>query len=314
MSRRQLQGRCSHFVGWMLMIALFGFGAAAVAAPIDQREIVLSANVRIENRGDENVAEQVVSLTIPGDISDQQKVLSITVPGQPELDVFIHPNQVDKFMMFYSSLPAHSVKEHTAQFRIRLTRFDYKWLRGNVADAGNSNFLRPTTYVESTAPEITDLANQIVASQVGDEALLLAAYRYPQQALRYRLIDNRGALFALRNGYGDCTEYAALFAALARAMDFPARLTSEFNFSGSGEFSQPNHHAAEVFLGGQWIPVDPNLGTDINSDYGFGVTGLHKVVLKRDGSWVWSSSSQGVTKAYRDANIAVQVRWTIQTQ
>jgi len=103
-----------------------------------------------------------------------------------------------------------------------------------------------------------------------------------------------------------------VFVALARAMGYPARLTSEFNFSEDSEFDQPNHHAAEVFMGGQWIPVDPNLGTDNKSDYGFGVTGLHKIVLKRDGSWVWSSSSRGVAKAYREGNVAVQLRWSIQ--
>jgi len=35
-------------------------------------------------------------------------------------------------------------------------------------------------------------------------------------------------------------------------------------------------------------------------------------VLKRDGSWVWSSSSRGVAKAYREGNVAVQLRWSIQ--
>ncbi len=311
MYRHQAQGWCSNIVGWMLAIVLFSVGTAWAAMPSDQREVVLSANIRMENRGDESVAEQVVSLTIPSDTSNQQKVLSITVPGQRELKIFDHPNQVDRFIMFSSMLPAHSVQEYTAQFRVRLSRFDYKRLRGNESTAGNANFLRATTYVESASAEITELANKLVASHAGDEARLWAAYRYPQQNLKYRLIDNRGAVFALRNGFGDCTEYAAVFVALARAMGYPARLTSEFNFTDDGEFDQPNHHAAEVFMGGQWMPVDPNLGTDKKSDYGFGVTGLHKIVLKRDGSWVWSTSSLGVTKAYRASQTQVNVRWTI---
>jgi transglutaminase-like putative cysteine protease len=276
--------------------------------------MVLSAHIRIENRGDENVTEQVVSLTVPTDISNQQKVLSISVPGQTALKIFDHPNQVDKFITFRSSVPAHTAQEHTAQFRVRLSRFDYKQLRGNESAAGNSNFLRSTTYVESTSSEIVDLAKKIATTHSGEEARLWAAYRYPQQNLKYQLIENRGAIFALRNGFGDCTEYAAVFAALARAMGYPARLTSEFNFSEDGTFDQPNHHAAEVFMGGQWIPVDPNLGTDKKSDYGFGTTGLHKIVLKRDGSWVWATSSRGVSKAYREANLDVRLRWFIQNQ
>lgn len=312
MYRHQALACCNNIVSWMLAIVLVSVGATSAAVANDQREVLLSAIIRMENRGDESVAEQVVSLTIPGDISNQQKVLSITVPGQREVKVFDHPNQVDRFIMFRSKLPAHSVQEHTAQFRLRLSRFDYKRLRGNESAAGNANFLRATTYVESTSTEITDLANKLLASHAGDEARLWAAYRYPQQNLKYRLIENRGAVFALRNGFGDCTEYAAVFVALARTMGYPARLTSEFNFSDDGEFDQPNHHAAEVFMGGQWMPVDPNLGTDKKSDYGFGVTGLHKIVLKRDGSWVWSSNSRGVSKTYRDANVSTQLRWLIQ--
>lgn len=314
MFRHQAQGCCSNIAARMLAIAFFSVGAAWAAAPDDQREVVLSASIRIENRGDESVAEQVVSLTIPSDISNQQKVLSMAVPGQREPKVFDHPNQVDRFIMFRSGLPAHSVQEHTAQFRLRLSRFDYKQLRGNESAAGNANFLRATTYVESTSAEIAELAKKMATSHMDDEARLWAAYRYPQQNLKYRLIDNRGALFALHNGYGDCTEYAAVFVALARAMGYPARLTSEFNFSEDSTFDQPNHHAAEVYMNDHWIPVDPNLGTDKKSAYGFGTTGWHKVVLKRDGSWVWSTSSRGVSKTYRETNVDVRLRWSIQEQ
>jgi hypothetical protein len=311
MRRRQLQGRCNGIISWLLGIAMSSFGAAWAGGHDSQRELLLSANIRIENRGGEDVAEQTVSLTIPSDINNQQKVLSISVPGQHALRIFNHPNQVDQFIVFRSKLPAHSVLEHTAQFRVRLNRFDYKRLRGNESAAGNAHFLRATTFVESTSSEIAGLAKTIMASHAGEEARLMAAYRYPQQNLTYRLIDNRGALFALHNRFGDCTEYAAVFVALARAMGYPARLTSEFNFSEDGQFDQPNHHAAEVFMGGQWVPVDPNLGTDKKSAYGFGTTGLHKIVLRRDGSWVWSTSSRGVSKVYRESQLLVTVRWTV---
>lgn len=311
MVRHQALGGCSKRIGWILSIALFCVGPAWAGGQDSQREVVLSATLRIENRGDESVAEQVVSLTIPGDISNQQSVLSVTVPGQSAQKILDHPNQVDRFITFRSRVPARSVQEHTALFHIRLSRFAYKQHRGNTSEVGNTHFLRPTTFVESTSREIAELARKTIGSFSGDEARLLAAYRYPQQHLKYREIANRGALFALHNGYGDCTEYAAVFVALARAMGYPARLTSEFNFSGDGTFDQPNHHAAEVYVNGQWIPVDPNLGIDKTSEYGFGTAGMHKIVLKRDGSWVWSGRSRGVSKTYRDSHLLLTVRWTI---
>jgi transglutaminase-like putative cysteine protease len=94
-------------------------------------------------------------------------------------------------------------------------------------------------------------------------------------------------------------------------MGVPARLTSEFLFSKHNEFSEPNHHAAEVYLDGHWIPVDPNLALESSLGYGFGRSAVSKVVLKRDGSWVWSSRVPGVSKQYRDESIDVSMHWDI---
>ena len=94
-------------------------------------------------------------------------------------------------------------------------------------------------------------------------------------------------------------------------MGYPARLTSEFNFSDLATFDVPNHHAAEVFLNGNWIPVDPNLALDVNSGYGFGKTGLDKIVLKRDGSWVWSVNTPGTSSQYRNAYVDATLSWSV---
>jgi transglutaminase-like putative cysteine protease len=300
-------------------LALFGLlqvlqGQTLQAAmPSGSRVIVLTANLLFDNKGAEMVSEQTVRVTLPTDIANQQQVLNVRLPSNGNFQWRKHPNQVDRFVEGQIRLEPHSTTPLHIQTTIRLSPYDYKVAKGNTATDGNENFLRPTTYVESTATEVTDLAAKISVQNSTGEARLLAAFRYPQQTLKYRSdIDNKGALFGLRNGFGDCTEYAAIFIATARAMGFPARLTSEFNFDDGGTYEQPNHHAAEVFLNGQWIPVDPNLATDRKSAYGFGTTGNHKIVLKRDGSWVWSTASRGVSKAYREANVKVKIRWTTQ--
>jgi transglutaminase-like putative cysteine protease len=140
---------------------------------------------------------------------------------------------------------------------------------------------------------------------------LRAAYAYPQSRLRYTRMDNKGALFALRTGMGDCTEYAAVFIGVARALGIPARMTSEFNFADERSFSAPNHHAAEAYFDGAWVPVDPNLALDPKLGYGFGVGGVNKVVLKRGDSWVWSNSIPGVSKNYREQYVKVETRWMV---
>jgi hypothetical protein len=82
-------------------------------------------------------------------------------------------------------------------------------------------------------------------------------------------------------------------------------MTSEFLFSKRNEFFEPNHHAAEVYLDGRWIPVDPNFALEPVLGYGFGRTAVSKVVLKRDNSWVWSNRIPGVSRQYREAFVDV---------
>jgi transglutaminase-like putative cysteine protease len=305
-------GFLGNMLGCLAAWAFVGMGSVLAEASQSLRDVELTAKIRMENRGSERVQAHVLRLTIPVDITNQQKVLRIVTPGPVAWRTLTHPNQVDKYLEHRAGLTPHAVTEHKVQITLRLSPFHYKLLRGNESTSGNQHFLRPSTFVESASEDITALAKKFTATYTDDEARLLAAYRHPQQTLAYRKMDNRGALFAVRNGFGDCTEYAAVFAATARAMGYPARLTSEFNFDGNGTFDQPNHHAAEVFLDGQWVPVDPNLGLDRTSAYGFGHTGVHKIVLKRDGSWVWSTTARGVSADYQKTNVRVNVHWTIQ--
>ena len=93
-------------------------------------------------------------------------------------------------------------------------------------------------------------------------------------------------------------------------MGFPARMTSEFLFTEHREFSQPNHHAAEVYLNGRWIPVDANLALDPKFGYGFGSGAHSKIVLNRNSVWVWSNLwPRGVSK--RPGKVDVDMQWTI---
>ena len=56
---------------------------------------------------------------------------------------------------------------------------------------------------------------------------------------------------------GDCTEHAALFVTLARAVGVPARVVGGLMYQGDDEGTFGGHAWAEVALGGAWIQVDP---------------------------------------------------------
>ena len=64
-----------------------------------------------------------------------------------------------------------------------------------------------------------------------------------------------GAKYALLNKQGDCTEYSALFTALCRISNIPARLVAGLKHDSSSD-SWIRHAWAEFYYNGFWIPVD----------------------------------------------------------
>jgi transglutaminase-like putative cysteine protease len=289
--------------------------AAAAHASAGDRLVALRATITVTNKGDSPLSPYIQRITYPAADIAQQQLQRVEYRYDEQYTTEQHSNGVDKYLEFSWKVPPHAKLERKVVFYLRLKHFDFENDKQTAAVAitdSDRYFLNPTKYVESDAPEIQRIARYVSRTYSGKEDQLKAAYLYPQLRLDYQLMDvNKGALYALHSGTGDCTEYAAVFVAVARAMGVPARLTSEFLFSKRYEFSEPNHHAAEVFMDGRWIPVDPNLALDASLGYGFGRTAVSKVVLKRDGSWVWSNRVPGVSKLYRDESIDVGINWDV---
>ena len=69
--------------------------------------------------------------------------------------------------------------------------------------------------------------------------------------------EDKGALYALENLTGDCTEHASLFAALCRANGIPARVLGGYYCEGSCSSREIFHMWAEFYADGRWFLVDP---------------------------------------------------------
>lgn len=274
--------------------------------------VVLRAHITIGNTGDVAVAPYVFRLSMPADNHAQQRMLGIEYGQGDGYRVDGHANGVDKYMTFNWALPPRSRLEREVAFVLRVAPYDYRRAPLPGPRGPDATFRKPSLYVESEAAEVVAIARDIKRRHATPEARLRAAFRYPQERLRYQTMPNRGALHALRTGVGDCTEYAAIFVAIARAMGYPARLTSEFLFSQRNSFTLPNHHAAEVWLNGQWLPVDPNLALEPALGYGFGQGAASKVVLKRDGAWTWAQQTPGLPASYRRKHVDVDIKWTVE--
>jgi len=119
-------------------------------------------------------------------------------------------------------------------------------------------FLQPEKNIESDHPEIRQFARKFMSSTPGQTAE--KTYRWVAGNIRYAgyTKDSMGALYALRNRLGDCTEYMTLFAALCRANNIPARGLGGYGMKVNGVFDPGTYRNwAEFYDGGVWNVSDP---------------------------------------------------------
>lgn len=130
---------------------------------------------------------------------------------------------------------------------------------------------------ESPGIQTHDKAVKDLAAQVGGQLphpwdKALAFHQWVWQNIKGRIGAYTNVLTALKDRVGDCEERAAVFIALCRASDIPARLVWV-----------PNHNWAEFYLTdeqgeGHWIPAH-------TAGYSwFGWTGAHELVLQKGDS------------------------------
>jgi transglutaminase-like putative cysteine protease len=154
----------------------------------------------------------------------------------------------------------------TVEFTWALTlrRFDAIARKGASTPLGAGDraaYLAPSEYVQSEHPSIQATAQQITMGISDDLARIREIVGFVRDHLDYELQPTtQGALWALENGRGDCTEYASLGVALARAVGIPARVTGLENMvAASGSSTFDNHNAAEFWVVDVgWTPVDIN--------------------------------------------------------
>jgi|GEM_PF-2675069 len=136
------------------------------------------------------------------------------------------------------------------------------WLAAGDAAVAGVGLLTPTAGVPSDAPEILAVV-PIAARGDDDLSRVRGVYRFVRQRVSddgYHARD-RGALFALERGTGDCTEMAQLTVALARAAGIPARLAHGYRVDGASLIDPEGYHAfALVDVEGTPRIVDPQAG------------------------------------------------------
>jgi transglutaminase-like putative cysteine protease len=125
-------------------------------------------------------------------------------------------------------------------------------------------YLRANAWVRSEDPEVRRIAAKAGSSDKPLTARMTKLESLVRQNM-HRDADYVGyadAVEALRTGKGDCTEFAVLLAALARAQGIPARVVVGMAYSArfTGNKDRFNPHAwVQVYDGRRWLSYDAAL-------------------------------------------------------
>jgi transglutaminase-like putative cysteine protease len=168
----------------------------------------------------------------------------------------------------------------------------------------NKVYLRPSRYIESDAPEIIAIANQLGAYQKPEFEFASACFNLVKMKVWFTFAaELRGAIGTLKLGEGMCLDKTHLFIALCRAGGIPARFRmSQEAFSqniyeqltqqdpimrdwynSTGYFMM--HAMAEAYINGDWVPADFSM--DYRYEAGLGLP-LSRLGDEPEGTWNWA--------------------------
>lgn len=215
-------------------------------------------NLTLHNPTGNTLGRQTVWLYGPvrRNATQESEALSVSMPHRLEQDAL--GNQIIR--LDFAQFPPHGSK--TVQIRADVLLSDnHSPSPSPIADSRAKLFLQAERFIEADDPAVAALAAELKAGTPSATAERI--YRWVKDNLRYGgyIADDLGASDALRHRRGDCSEYAYLAAALARANQLPARVLSGYVMARSGAPAAGEFHQwAEVYFDGAWRLLDAQKG------------------------------------------------------
>ena len=232
-----------------------------------------------------SVYEPVISLEIwiplPTNWDSQNNVVLLqTYPSGAQAEDIQQGNRV----LHWDLGPLSAGSSRTVMMQLTFTAYNIQYYIDpskvgayNKTSPDYLQYTKTENYIEAAYPPIVQKAKQLVGNETNPYLQARILYNWVMQYMRYQVRgpnDSWGAKFAFDNGHGECTEYSALFAALARAVGIPARLVLGLYWSKTGVYpwgSDRGIHAwAEFFLPNYgWIPADATLAQANDNPYAY---------------------------------------------
>ena len=246
--------------------AMPALAVPAVASPeTESRNVRLTMGFRLVPVG--GGSKVILTTLIPQSVPGRQYVEKIVYSHKPS-EVFVAGGNAYATFTFASLDEALDLK---ITANMQLFRYDLSAARAGVASLAGSQdenlpgYLTAERYIECDQPEVRTLAAK--ADGAGDIETVEALYDSVIRTLRVSgyQIEDGGALAAVRERQGDCTEHSDLLVALCRSRGIPARVCEGLITDYS---DVPRHAWVEVFTREHgWVPFDPAQGRSGNGSF-----------------------------------------------
>ena len=181
-----------------------------------------------------------------------QKVKSLKATYKYELSLDDLGNQIMHFKFPY--LAPHAAKVITVTAELLMSQ------QPNTTQDKldiNQLYLGPEKNIETDGQGIKKLAAKL--QKPTSKETSKAINSWIENNLNYSgyIKDDRGAAYALNNKSGDCTEYAYLYTALARANQIPSRVIGGYVYKSNAILDPTDfHNWSEYYSDGKWHLVD----------------------------------------------------------
>jgi transglutaminase-like putative cysteine protease len=161
------------------------------------------------------------------------------------------------------SLAPGEERSFRIRYAVAVAAAAYQHVGSTPAGDDLRGWLAPSPFIESDAPAVVSLAGAI-APDAAPYDRARGFYEFVLKRLTYVVQDQTlGALGALANpGHADCTEFASLFIALARAARIPARPVFGYLYEPGKSSYEISHLWAEFWDADRgWVTADPTNGS-----------------------------------------------------
>jgi hypothetical protein len=209
--------------------------------------------------------EQATALAVSNGMQEDMLQAAAIVPTMARNQRIVEPRDVKRMRLRLIGTELQKAEVEGSGQTVNgesIELLDPRDLKPAPAPSDLDRYLRAEPFIESDAPEIRAEAERMVAGITGVRA---RAERLTREV--NALIDKKptmslpSALEVLRTKVGDCNEHTALFVALARALEIPARINVGVVYVRGAFYyhAWPEVYVDEGNARGLWLPVDPTL-------------------------------------------------------